>query len=520
MNDSSSPTPRSLVGEDLRDAYRERLGPRIANLEEALESLGTDPVGAEEALRRAAHVLRGSGASYGYPEVTRRAATLEDAPKESIRSACEALLDELRAVAKDPRGPTAPVILVIEEDPEIRHLLHVVLAGEGRDVVAVDQATSAMALLEARPVRLVVLDLFLTESDGRELLRRIREYPRTADVPVIVLGAHGSPQVRAECFALGADAYFRKPFDPDVLASVVATHLGRSLAKHSESTRDVLTGLLNRSGLREAYDGIETSCERVVAIVELDGFDRVQERAGWPAADAALRAVGRLIGEVAVENGGWAGRWEGETFVLVLSEAPSVATPRIESTVARLRRVPVQGHDGETFRVTASAGVGAGTGANAFENLMDIARGGVYGARENGGNRVGAPPSQAPRKRKVLVAEDDDLTASLLLHRLGREGFEVEWHSNGADAYEAALRGHPDLVVLDVHMPGMDGFELLERLRRVSVFQDVPVVLLTSQGAEADLVRGFRLGADDYVLKPFSPMEFVARIRRLVSRRR
>jgi DNA-binding response OmpR family regulator len=76
------------------------------------------------------------------------------------------------------------------------------------------------------------------------------------------------------------------------------------------------------------------------------------------------------------------------------------------------------------------------------------------------------------------------------------------------------------MVILDVKMPGMDGFEVLERLRRTPAFSAVPIIMLTSMGSEADVVRGFQLGADDYVLKPFSPVELSARVWRLLRRGR
>ena len=78
----------------------------------------------------------------------------------------------------------------------------------------------------------------------------------------------------------------------------------------------------------------------------------------------------------------------------------------------------------------------------------------------------------------------------------------------------------PDLVILDVKMPGLDGFEVLERLRGDARFAKTPILMLTSMGQEADVVRGFGLGADDYVLKPFSPVELAARVRRLLKRGR
>jgi two-component system phosphate regulon response regulator PhoB len=106
------------------------------------------------------------------------------------------------------------------------------------------------------------------------------------------------------------------------------------------------------------------------------------------------------------------------------------------------------------------------------------------------------------------------------MHRLEKEAFEVLRFDNGNDAYRGALKRTPALVILDVKMPGMDGFEVLERLRKTPSYAAVPIMMLTGMGSEADVVRGFELGADDYLLKPFSPTELLARIRRLVRRGR
>jgi two-component system phosphate regulon response regulator PhoB len=118
--------------------------------------------------------------------------------------------------------------------------------------------------------------------------------------------------------------------------------------------------------------------------------------------------------------------------------------------------------------------------------------------------------------RRILVVEDDKVTATLLHHRLVRDGYEVKDFLNGEDALDWALQEPFDLAILDVKVPGMDGFELLERLRRIERLADVPIVMLTGMGRESDVIRGLELGANDYMLKPFSPTELLARVRRLL----
>ena len=118
---------------------------------------------------------------------------------------------------------------------------------------------------------------------------------------------------------------------------------------------------------------------------------------------------------------------------------------------------------------------------------------------------------------RVLVAEDDAAIRDLLEHHLEREGFETIAVSDGNAALRAA-RGTADLAVLDVGLPGVDGFEVARCLRREQ--RDLPIVMLTARSEEIDRIVGFEVGADDYILKPFSAREVVARIKAIVRRTR
>lgn len=116
--------------------------------------------------------------------------------------------------------------------------------------------------------------------------------------------------------------------------------------------------------------------------------------------------------------------------------------------------------------------------------------------------------------RRVLLVEDDRVTSTLIRHRLVRDGLDVSDFANGEDAFRWAEESSFDLAILDVKVPGMDGFELLGRLRNTPRLARVPVIMLTGLGGEADVVRGLELGANDYMVKPFSPAELLARVRR------
>jgi DNA-binding response OmpR family regulator len=118
---------------------------------------------------------------------------------------------------------------------------------------------------------------------------------------------------------------------------------------------------------------------------------------------------------------------------------------------------------------------------------------------------------------RILVVDDDDDIRGLLRALLERAGHEVGDASDGRDGLRELFAGSPDLVILDVAMPGLDGWATLERIREVS---DVPVLMLTARDAEVERVRGLKGGADDYVVKPFGRQELVARVDVLLRRPR
>jgi len=382
----------SGLPDDPQAAFRAALPARIAALADAARSLAERQPAALDSVRRLAHALRGSGGTFGFPEVSADAAALEEAPAADVPALVERLFATLRAAAQS--GPAAlQAILVVEDDPAVSALLLAALAAPGRTLYPARTTRGAEVVLEDHEISLIVLDLVLPDADGRNLIVRLRERPRTAQVPIVVVSALSSAQVRTECFALGADEYVTKPLD----ASVLAARIGGILAR-------------------------------------------------GPA--AALAAAG-----------------------------PAAAPPR---------GVPPPAIEAAALPRPAAP----------------------------------SPLTVRPLPGPILVAEDDDLIAAVITHRLTREGLEVRRYADGVSALEAARGVQAALVILDVKMPGMDGFELLRQLRAMPPYARTPIVMLTSMGSERDVARGLELGADDYVVKPFSPVELVARVNRHLRRRR
>ena len=124
------------------------------------------------------------------------------------------------------------------------------------------------------------------------------------------------------------------------------------------------------------------------------------------------------------------------------------------------------------------------------------------------------------QKGKILVVDDEVYILHILDFSLGAEGFEVITANNGELAVEKAKQEQPDLIVLDIMMPVLDGYETLRQLKRQQDTKDIPVILLTAKGRDVDKRLGFEVGATDYIVKPFSPSRLIERIEEIIGCRK
>lgn len=123
-------------------------------------------------------------------------------------------------------------------------------------------------------------------------------------------------------------------------------------------------------------------------------------------------------------------------------------------------------------------------------------------------------------KEKILVIEDEEDIQELLAYNLSREGYQVLPAVNGEEGFRLAKNKLPDLILLDLMLPGMDGLEICRQLKKEPKTQAIPVLMLTAKSGEADIVTGLEMGADDYLPKPFSPRVLLARIRTVLRRKK
>ncbi len=121
-------------------------------------------------------------------------------------------------------------------------------------------------------------------------------------------------------------------------------------------------------------------------------------------------------------------------------------------------------------------------------------------------------------KSNIYLVEDDPDIQELIRYNLSKEGFQVRGFGNGEGLLLAVREKVPDLILLDLMLPGIDGLEVCRRLKREERFRSLPVIMITAKGEEADVVSGLEIGADDYVVKPFSPRVLLARVKTVLRR--
>jgi diguanylate cyclase (GGDEF)-like protein len=507
---------------DLKACYRQGLAARIHTLETARGALHEKGPEAAAMIRRLAHALRGSGGTYGFPEISAAAALVEEAPEAALEREADNLLRVLRPIADSEGGKAG--ILIVEDDPDMARALQMRLAAPNREVFVAASIAEAEAILAEHEIALIVLDLVLPDCDGRNLLIRLRMRPGLAALPVIVLSGKGRGATQTECFALGADAYFEKPVDLNTLAAAVATRLQRTGEASREARQDPLTGLPNRAAFREACDRARALAQRTreplsLAILDLDRFKSVNDTHGHAVGDNVLRRVAAVLTR-ALRTSDLVARWGGEEFVVLLPNTNQKgAVLCLERALHALRRESFTGKGGAVFTVTFSAGVvlyPEGAGVEAAVNAADRL---LYLAKVAGRNRtLGAEEDASVARRKVLFAGNDPVSAAAVAGRLGGAGLEILYVPAGPAALIAAVDAATAVIVLDVRIPALDGVEMLAALRKNPACQAVPSIVLADSSSEQDIVRSFELGAEDYVVKPFSPAELQARIMRLMKR--
>ena len=461
-------------------------------------------------LRSLAHRLAGLAGLVGFARVGALASDLETLATSTPgrpfdASSARAVLDALRAAfAEEVAGPSTAAadrrshgalgtVLLAEDDEDQRAVVTHHLEEAGYHVEGV--SSGDLVLDRARAVRpaVVLLDVEMPGLDGYSACRQLKADARLSAIPVLFLTTRTRLDDRLVGLTLGADDYLAKPVDPGELLIRLDRVRGR-FADRSEAVG--ATSVLSFEEFAQV--GRSRLGRTVVSLVLI--------RLSAAKLDMAAAFV---TGEIRRTD--LAGYYDRSHLLLLM---PGLSTPVVAARASEiLASLAAEGVDGGHAGISTSAAAAG----KSLETLLDEADQALMQARQFGktaavyGEHIDR--DGAATRGSVLLAEDDPDVIRILDAQMRGAGYETSLAFDGAEALSALDSTRPDVLILDLMMPKIGGFDLLSRINARPVRPKV--LVLSARGREDDVTRAFELGADDYVTKPFNPQELLARVARL-----
>ncbi|HLP59760.1 MAG TPA: response regulator, partial [Candidatus Deferrimicrobium sp.] len=396
-----------------------------------------------------------------------------------------------------------PLVLVVDDNADLRRYLFSAFEPAYRVLEAVDGKDGWEKASETIP-DLVISDVMMPQIDGFELSRRIKQDPRTCHIPIILLTAGTSHQSMLAGLETGADDYIPKPFNMELLAARAKNliELRRRLQERMKNQLALQPHEISVSPLdEEFYSELRQTIEKNLSDSEfsVEGLSNML----YMGRTTLYRKILALTGE----------------------------TPNQFIRSYRLRRAAqlLKANAGTVSEVAAMVGfLNPSYFAHCFkeeyyfspsatneENNKSFS--GVKGAVLQKSPLPAAEPETRDREL-ILIVEDSPDMCDFIYAALGTH-YHVESASDGTQGLNRAQALIPDLIVSDVMMPGIDGFELHRRLKSDIATSHIPIVLLTARASEKDILTGFEMGVDDYITKPFNTDILLARIRGILRLR-
>ncbi len=473
---------------------------------------GESRVTSAQSLRALAHRVAGLAGIIGFRRVSAIASDLEDLAGHLEAGtvdakAAHAVVESLRAAfaheltvpaSPDPEKPNRldrGTILVAEDDEDQRAIVMQHLSDAGYRARGVGSGNLVLSAARAVPPSVVLLDVEMPGLDGYAVCRDLKADASLATVPVVFMTTRTRLDDRLAGLALGADDYLIKPVDSRELILRLERVRSRDSARAELAAA---AGVLSFEEFLEVARGrlLRTSASLVLLRVPAEHL-----------------SVGAMKVRDEIRRADVAATYDRTHMLLLL--------PGVTGAVARTRTTAIIAHLAEhgIDEVAGGVAINAAAGLKPVEALMQEADEALTQARYSDkavavhGDRV--ERHGQPATASVLVADDDPDVIRIIDAQLRGAGYQTRLAFDGAEALAAMDVSRPDVLVLDVMMPKLGGFDLLLKLNQA---QDArpKVLVLSARGREDDVTRAFELGADDYVTKPFNPQELVARVARLL----
>ncbi|MCE9614977.1 MAG: response regulator [Lentisphaerae bacterium] len=506
-------------------AARLNLGARIDALDAAIQGLSSHDSDAESTLRAlAASTVEQAANHPAWSAVRESADRLAKAEPPQLAASAQNLIGRLREAASSQR--LEPAIVLVGGEPDFFAQLGDALSHVGRPLLHAPTGAEARHLLKERSAICIVLHVVLPDLDGRILLSRLRELPITASIPVLLLAERIDESLKEESLLHAADGYLEHTRDCAAIVQWVSGRLRRAPEAARAARRDALTGLLNRAALREAFERVQKECADrndplSLATISVDNSRALLHRFDTDTREDLLQTFGVLLSS-SLRSTDIVARWGLYEFTALFpGEDHTGGTRAVEKVIEKLRDQTFETAGGETVRLSIAAGVVAVQPTDALDDVIAQADHFVYQATAKGGNVVVSEQAPAPARRqpRVSLLVRDSVTTQVLRQLLEKDSFDVtcleQWDDNVAAEF---ARHRPHLVIIDERFPPAGGIEILKTLRQDPQNSRLPIIMLVAGNSENAVSQALAHGANDYIVRPFSPFSFVSRTHRLLSR--
>ncbi|MEZ4672105.1 MAG: response regulator [Anaerolineae bacterium] len=472
-------------------------------------------------------------------------------------------------------------IMVVEDDPMQMRVISTALRLQGHQVVEAKDGVDALMLLDESSPDLIITDIAMPNINGLELLKALRSNPETEGIPFILATARNTVDDIAIGFQLGADDYLIKPYSLTELQARVSAKIMRPTVPANQLQYDLHTGLFNENAFldeveQEAIRVKESKEVSWLVCVSFSQRRQLIERFGARAVIPIIKQIIALVEEdqLPLEVKGLSS--DSELLILIVGATVAQIKKRLQLLGLRLaqhnfvvadERLEVSaliGYtliDGEAtaqdwleqvkaavqfalantrrrpvyFRPYMGGGESVPTWKTNFSNLWAQGierfwyrrannRASLSGREVtqpnhinvNGTAESSSPPP--PAKTIIMVVEDDPMQRTIITTALKMQGHEVVEAHDGMEALQLLDENPPDLILSDINTPNITGLELLKALRSNPETESIPFILATARNTAEDISSGFQLGADDYLIKPYSLTELQARVTAKIQR--
>ena len=418
---------------------------------------------------------------------------------------------------------TSGTILVIDDDVELLELLERVLREYGYQILITSVPEEGIKILEEENIDLVLLDVMLAETDGFTLFKKINQLG--LEQPTIFLSGKTDVENKVKGLELGTDDYITKPFDIKELKA----RIERVLAQHNNFKnriiKDQLTDAYTKNYFheraREEKERFSRGDKRFsIAFLDLDDFKRINDTYGHLVGDEILKGFAEFLYQN-LRKIDQVYRFGGDEFLVLF---PETTVQEAYQVLERLK---------EEFKANKfsnlnldkkiefdfSSGLAEiSSPKESIEQLLDKADQALYKVKQQGKGdiEINSELIAKERDKKILIVDDEDVIADLVKTRLTSLGYNIQYSNNGQQGIELAKDLQPDLMIIDLMMPKLNGFEVIRQLKNNAETKNIKIIVLSSKKSDQDIDRCFELGADDYIPKPFSLAELENRVKRLI----